>query len=327
MKRWWAAVGIAASTAAMLMGADAIPAAVGPFGERCEYIPAGPPGPAGNRLLIAGDEIDLRREGPEIKVSYRGPRCTGPQATVHNIDRVIVRDSLEGEGVEINEREGRFAPGATAEPSGSEIEFSLETDNLEVIGTPGPDSVRIHTFGGDRVALNLDRGADGRRPDYDVALTAGIPRVLLVRGSEGDDRIDARRLTGMGDDRLERVIRLFGDAGDDVIFGSPGGEWRLHDGPGDDLVFTGRGNDSVDFGRGRDTIYVGPGNDDLIYEAHFERSARQPVDPGDRLYGGPGPDQIIDLNKHADLIRCGSGFDEVEREPHDHPARDCERLR
>lgn len=327
MRARWAVAAIATAVlAAQLASGGATPAAVGPFGERCEYVEAGAPGPPGNRLVIVGDDVYVRREGPAIKVSYRGPRCTGRQATVRNIDRIVVRGSLEGEGVDVNQKEGRFAPGATPEGFGSEIEFSLETDNLEVVGTPGGDSIRVRTLAGEHVALNLNPRADGPRPDYDVTVTADIPRVLLVRGFKGGDRIDARRLTGMGDNQLRRVIRLFGDAGDDTILGSPGSEWRLKDGPGDDLVVAGSGFDSVDFGRGRDTIYGGPGGDDLIYST-WERFSGSPPDAGDRIFGGGGEDQIIDLNRHSDLIRCGSGFDEVEREPYDRPAGNCERLR
>jgi Ca2+-binding RTX toxin-like protein len=324
-----ARLGVVAAVCGLLLATSALAIGAGrrnPFDEHCTYVTAGPPGPKGNRLVIVGDEVRIHRDGPRIRVFYRGPRCTGTQATVHNIDRIVGR--TESEGIYIDQADyGRFGPGATPERFGSEIEFSLESDKVEVLGTQGPDWIRARTLPGGHVALNLDRSADGTKPDYDVTVTGKVPDALLIRGYEGNDRIDARRLTNMGDNhQLERVIRLFGDAGDDTILGSPGSEWRLKDGPGDDLVIAGAGFDSVDFGRGHDTIYGGPGGDDLIYST-WERFTGQPADAPDRIYGGGGEDQIIDLNRHSDLIRCGSGYDDVERERIDRPAADCEHLR
>jgi hypothetical protein len=297
------------------------------FGDRCEYVQAGPPGPKGNMLVVVDDAFWIERDGNEIAVRHLfGTRCVGGQATVNNVDRIVLRGDMEGEGAGIDESEGPFGPGATREGSGSEIEISFSGRILEYRGSRGPDRIVTRTLPGGRVALNLNPGADGRAPDYDVIVTDGVPEVLKVRGYKGDDRIDARRLTGMGDHQLRRVIRLFGDAGDDTILGSPGGEWRLQDGPGDDLVFAGGGFDSVDFGRGRDTIYGGPGGDDLIYST-WERFTGQPDDAPDRIFGGGGEDQIIDLNGHSDLIRCGSARDDVERERFDRVAADCEHLR
>jgi len=321
--RW--IVVVMALTLASVLATGSTPAAVGPFGERCEYVEAGAPGPRGNLLLIVdGTPIHLRRDGEAIKVSYRGPRCTGTQPTVHNIDRIVVREALESEGVEISQKEGRLGPGATPEASGSEIEISLETDRVRVGGTGGADSIRVKTLFGDHVAVNLNRRADGRHPDYDVIVTSRPPNLLKVGGGPGRDLVDARLLTGMGDTGLHRVIRLLGGRGDDVILGSPGSEWLLDDGPGDDLVVAGRGWDSVEFGRGRDTIIGGPGGDDLIYQGFFPRRDRR--DPPDRIVGGAGEDQIIDLNGSSDLIRCGPGRDEVEGEANERLSG-CERLR
>jgi Ca2+-binding RTX toxin-like protein len=322
-RRYRLAVFLAGALLLALPATGAPAPTVGPLGEHCTYRPFGPPGPAGNRLVVVGDPVFIFRDGSEIQVRYWGPRCSGPQATVHNLDRIVVRAG--GEGVSVDQGEGgRFAPGATPERGGSEIEFSLDSDRVEVVGTGGADVIRIRTRGG-RVALNLNPDLDGARPDSDLAILGGIPGVLRVRGYKGDDRIDARRLTGMGDPYLRRVIRIFGDAGDDVIFGGPGGEWRLKDGPGNDLVVAGPGEDSVDFGRGRDRVYGGPGNDDLIYST-FRRFVGTPPDAADRLYGGPGDDQISDSNGQRDRVHCGPGFDRLETDPHDRLRdSDCER--
>jgi len=317
----WIALATTALVAACALTA-AIPSAEGFFDERCEYVEAGPPGARGNRLVVVGEEISFRRDGVTIRTGYRGPRCIGPTATVHNIDRIVVRRT-EHEGVDIYQDKGRFGPGATPERFGSEIEFALETGSIEVAGTDGPDSIRVRTLPGERVALNLDVRADGPRPDYDLVLT-DIPSRVGVHGGDGDDKVDARRLTGMSGNGLYRMIRLFGEAGDDVIFGSPGSEWQIQDGRGDDLVIAGEGSDSVSFGPGRDTIVGGPGDDDLTYRGFYPRRSRR--DPPDRIFGGGGDEQIIDLNGSSDLIRCGPGRDDVERERIDRLS-DCEHLR
>ncbi|HEX5609224.1 MAG TPA: calcium-binding protein [Solirubrobacterales bacterium] len=308
---------------ALTMTGAAAPA-VDPFVEYCAYRSAGPPGPAGNRLVVKGASVYVSRQKAAIMVSYWGPDCSGPQATVDNIDRIVV--CADGEGVQIDQGVGgSFGPGATPERHGSEIEIAVEGDHVELFGTRGPDQIEIRTLPGDHVALNTDRRRDGVRPDYDLIVSGPIPRVLRVRGYKGNDRIDARRLTGMGDARLRRVIRLFGDAGDDVILGSPGGEWRLKDGPGDDLVFAGPGDDSVDLNRGHDRVYGGPGHDALFYST-YERFGGRPPDASDRLFGGRGDDVISDHNEHPDQVHCGPGFDKLDTEPHDRLRdSDCER--
>jgi hypothetical protein len=298
----------------------------GPFGEHCEYVQAGPPGPQGNKLVVGQErgEYWIVREGRDIEVrGLSGTRCEGPQATIHNIDQIVLE--ARGEPVLVDTREGPFAPGAGPERGQAEIEIRTDVKVLEYRASERGDRIVGRTLGNEDVAINVDPRADGAAPDFDI-VNRGHPAVLKLIGGDGDDRIDARRVTGMDDPQLDRVVRLFGERGDDVILGSPGQDWGVRDGPGDDVVMAGRGDDSVFFGLGHDRIYGGPGNDDLIYSA-WERFSGQPDDVSDRLYGGPGPDQIIDLNGHSDLIRCGRGFDDVERERIDRIAGDCEHLR
>jgi hypothetical protein len=295
------------------------------FTNRCEYVEAGLPGPRGNALVVASNRGEFRivREGQKIVVKNLSARCRGSQATIHNVDRIVLR--AEGEFVTVDESEGRLAPGATPEPRGSGIEVSADVRVLWYVSGAAADALFVKTLPGGRVGIDTDRRA-GPPFDFDLLLP-DRPALLKVDAGAGEDRIDARKLTNMGSNDLSRVIRLLGGSGDDVIFGSPGSEWELEDGPGDDLVYAGAGDDSVAFGRGHDTIFGGPGNDDLIYSAHERFAAHQPRDPADRIFGGGGPDQIIDLNGHSDLIRCGPGRDDVERERRDRVARDCEHLR
>jgi hypothetical protein len=295
------------------------------FTKRCEYVEAGPAGPRGNELVVASNhgEFTVAREGRRIVVRNLSARCSGTTATVHNVDRIVLR--AEGEPVTVDESEGRLGPGATRGSRRPGIEITADVRALWHASGAGADALVVRTLRSGSIGIDTDRRI-GARPDIDLMLPHR-PALLKLDGGGGDDRIDARRLTNMGSNDLSSVIRLLGGAGDDVIFGSPGSDWQLWDGPGADLVRAGAGNDSVGFGRGHDTIFGGPGNDDLIYSAHRKFSAYSPPDPADRIYGGAGPDQIIDLNGHSDLIRCGRGRDEVERERSDRIARDCEHLR
>jgi hypothetical protein len=293
----------------------AFPAASAPFiTERCEIVEAGSPGPPGNvlRVIVAGELGVYRGSGGRILPHFLGPGCPKP-VTVRDVDRM----ELAGSPVEVSEAGGRFAPGA----SGSEIKISASTDRLQYTGTSGDSRIAAATLGNGQVALDLDRRPGGRA-DYDL-FADRRPIVLRVAGGRGDDLIDVRRLTGMGDPQLHRRTRLEGNAGDDTLLGSPEVEWRLKDGGGDDLVRTGGGDDEVSLGRGRDTIYGGAGDDVISYDV-FERFTGTPPDAGDRLYGGRGDDLLSDLNRHSDLIRCGAGRDHVAPERHDHPAADCE---
>lgn len=313
-------IGIVAATAVALLAVlgltatDAGSAAVP--GERCEYVEAGPLGPQGNRFVVEGGEPWLNRKGDEI-VLHEGPlgRCSGPRPTVHNIDRIVLR----GDWPTIGERSGRFAPGATHEHSGSEIEIDVYGEALAVHGGNGRDSIRARSLAEGTVALNLNTGADGLAPDYDVRLIGAVPTEVRIDGESGDDLIDARRLAPIGDNaHLRHRVRLVGGSGDDTIFGSPGEDRRLEDGPGDDRVRAGDGDDYIEFGPGRDTIY-GEGGDDALYAEIYRRHRRIP-DPPDRLYGGPGADVIGDGNLRTDLIWCGSGLDLIDREPRDRQA-------
>jgi hypothetical protein len=282
--------------------------------ERCELVDAGPSGPPGDvlRVVVDGELGIYRGSAGRILLHYVGPRCPGP-ITVRDIDRI----ELAGSSVEVSEARGKFTPGA----SGSQIEIHARTERLEYTGTSGDSRIVATTLGNGKVALDLD-WRSGRRPGYDL-FADRRPVVLRIAGGEGDDLIDTRHLTGMGDPQLHRRTRLEGNAGDDTLLGSAEVEWRLKDGSGDDLVRSGGGNDEVSLGRGSDTVYGGAGDDVISYDV-FERFTGTPPDARDRLYAGRGDDLLSDLNRHSDLIRCGPGRDHVAPERHDHPAADCE---
>lgn len=300
---------ILASLAVTARPGAGAPAAVGPFGELCTYVEGGPPGPRGNRLVVVdeGTEPWLVRRGDEIRIREAALGCSGPQATVHNVDRIVLK--VPYSNVTLDERRGAFAPGATGERSGSEIEIDIEgAVKLTVYGRRRPDSMQIGSRANGDYALNLDRAADGRAPDSDVFVRHDGFKALRVHAGQGDDMVDARRLTGIGDNvYLKGRVRLFGGSGDDTILGGRGEE-MLFDGPGNDLIRAGGGGDFVEFGPGRDTIYGGRGDDGLFYRLPLEVS-RGRRDLPDRLFGGPGADTISDDNGQADVIHCGPGED------------------
>jgi hypothetical protein len=298
------------------------PASVsGSFAEfaSCEYVEAGPPGPVGNRLEIAAfaSQLEMFRKGERIMVRSPGTNCARFAPTVTNVDAIVLR----GESIVIDERGGLFAPGASR--GKGTIEISVYGSRVALEGTPGRDGIAAATLADGHIAIDVNRG-NGSVPDYDLDLRQGIPKVLMLKGVEGPDRLDATKLTGMGDAGLKHVLRLFGDDGDDTILGGDGAEFRVSDGRGDDLVRTGAGDDSITLGRGHDTVYGGSGDDDISYDV-FERFTGTPPDPSDRLFGGAGDDYLSDVNRHSDLLRCGPGHDRAEPEPHDRPAADCER--
>jgi len=300
----------------------------GPLGEYCRYVEAGPPGPRGNELVIFSPtgEAWIKREGREIRVTgLLRSRCSGGPPTVDNVDRILLRVpyNLGNEIARIVLRGGPFEPGATPEPSGSEIEIVADVPFLEVEGATGADSMVVRTLAGGRVGLDLSRSAARGARDYEI-LMPRPPFGLRLVGGRGRDRLDTRGLTNMGDPGWRHVIRLFGKHGADRILGGPRDEWRVEDGAGNDFVRLGGGNDEVLIGLGHDTVFGGRGRDDLTYNVYHRFGEINPPDGSDRIFGGPGKDILSDENRHRDLLRCGPGSDEFRAEPHDRPGKDCE---
>jgi RTX calcium-binding nonapeptide repeat (4 copies) len=287
--------------------------------ERCVYRRGGPPGPKGNSLLVVSYEaVGFVRRGDEIRVYTEGFRCDGLPPTVKNIDEIVVQGAEAEGGMEVDERGGRFGPGA----SGSGIKFRDYGPRMRVDGGAGRDHIVMGVSDG-RTAIDLDAGAG--RPSYDVLAMEGTPELVQIAGRQGDDFLDARRARGFGDRRHR--LKLFGGAGDDTILGSPGSDWRLIDGPGNDLVRGGAGSDTIWFDQGRDTLIGGRGNDDISYSNYSGPVGHLLPDLPDRLFGGPGDDVLEDLNRRADVLDCGPGFDILEYERPDLHARNCERER
>jgi hypothetical protein len=265
----------------------------------------------------------LQRQGRKIVFGGKLGKvpCRGPQATIYNVDRILLKADYRT--VTVDERQGSFAPGATEERFGSEIEIRAEARRFEWVGDDRRNWVLAGTLRGGRVGLQLDGVADRSAPDYDVILPQP-PNVLRLLGGHGADRLSSRRLINMGDHSLHRVIRLFGEQGDDTLLGGPRDEWRIEDGAGDDLIATGGGSDEISLDVGHDTAYGGGGNDNVYYAVYEGSSSRLRPDVSDRLFGESGEDLLSDENRHRDLLDCGPGKDIALREKHDRPDGNCE---
>jgi hypothetical protein len=315
----------AACLLAVLSLSTGTPSAAIFSGEGCKYVEAGPPGPKGNRLLVVGyGEPQLRRKGDALVVREGPIGCGRTRVPVDSVDRVVIK--AEGSNVAVDERGGRFGPGATLERDGSEIEIDVREAAVFRLYRGARDSVtRIGVGADDSVDFNLNPAGDGHHRDSDVLIAKDELERIKVFAGEGDDLIDSRRLTGIPDSRDGfPVIRLAAGPGQDGLLGGREGE-ALYDGPGDDLVRAAGGDDYVGFGPGRDTVYGGRGDDALVFTSPLEVADGR-RDPADRIFAGPGADVIQDDNGYLDLIRCGPGRDLLDAHGPDR-GRHCEKVR
>lgn len=97
----------------------------------------------------------------------------------------------------------------------------------------------------------------------------------IIRGTDGDDLIDADYIDAQGDQvdnpdqdwpgrgPLDDIIKA--GAGDDTVYAGKGDDLVLA-GPGDDLVYGGEGNDTLFGGEGNDTLFGEEGDDKLVGE-------------------------------------------------------------
>ncbi len=308
---------------ALLIAAAAL-APVSAAGEEasppaCRYVEAGPQGLRGNLLHVGEGDRDtaIFRVGAAIVVSGGGRGCEGALATVRNVDRIVV--DAEGATLYVDERAGRFAPGATLEQGGSEIEIFVRGKRVEVDGSRGDDRMRASTLSGGRVGVDLNAPSEPTRGDVDLMLLDPSPEDLGLRGRGGGDLIDARGVGGQGGAASHRILRLYGGPGSDALLGSTWGDF-LVDGRGDDLTRAGSGNDRVALARGRDLVQGGSGDDNVVYLGAGR-------DGSDTLFGGPGDDELSDLNETADALLCGRGVDTVTTDKVDGLVVGCERQR
>lgn len=331
----------------------------------CAYREAGPAGPRGNLMKIriaarAGIEaVFLEQWGERLRVFATdfGPGeddpkafefsredawaipCSGTTPTVRNLDRIDLRSSRSIPWIKIDaSRAGRhlmFAPGATPERSGSEIEIRLMTPadtlrprgSLAVTGTDRDDHITVGSRKG-RVVVNFNHGREGRFPDADI--TPGpAPAAVGIYTRGGNDIVNGLG-AGAGTSGLDPStwLDMDGGAGRDRLTGHDGRN-TIMGGPGSDVVRGGLGGDlmvwssyGLSGGPGRDRVYGGPGNDDFG-GINISGSDRD----GDRVYGGTGFDSFWGYrNGDADVIDCGPGGEgETQFDPRLDSLKRCRR--
>lgn len=146
----------------------------------------------------------------------------------------------------------------------------------------GPAEVTVYAGDGDDFidagVVNLGVGTEG-------ATIEGGPGANIIRGTSGDDTIDA------GGSRDGRWSRVWGLAGSDDITGSSYPDSPLE-------AFGGEGSDTLTAGVSKARLFGGPGVDYLI-GANFD----------DVLGGGPGAD-FVGGSGGDDVLWGGPGNDE-----------------
>ena len=160
---------------------------------------------------------------------------------------------------------------------------------------------------------------------------------VAMGGGNADDRLRV-------DDTVAGSLDLSGGAGRDLVRVASGahGYNSIFAGPGRDRILAGAGGGTLWGGTGRDEIYGGPGDetsrrggkdlvrtgegDDIAYVDDDFSSQDRPFSTRNRIYLGPGIDEISASNGHRDgLLNCGRGGDDeaivdaVDSEP-----RSCE---
>ena len=254
-------------------------------------------GGAGNDTLVGGAGADRLAGGSGADwVSYLGSnkgvtvdlsngRSEGGHAEgdaiadVENVRGSGHADLLAGDG-RANHLEGQGADDELRGNAGDDIlDGGAGSDRLA--GGAGAD--RLAGGAGEDVAA-FEQSSAGVTVRLHSALLQGgeaegdtFAAMVTVNYIDGDGEIkqesvpDIEHLTGSAhDDTLagdSRANRLEGGAGDDRLYGGPGGgDDLLRGGPGADALYGGTGNDDVmEGGAGADTLRGGPGADTVSY--------------------------------------------------------------
>ncbi|MCC7259650.1 MAG: M10 family metallopeptidase C-terminal domain-containing protein [Alphaproteobacteria bacterium] len=140
--------------------------------------------------------------------------------------------------------------------------------------------------------------------DRTIGTSAGenlfLPSALpWVEGREGNDTIFGNS--------IPTPAALFGNQGDDLIYGGEGGDTMLG-GQDDDRLYGYGGNDGIYGGLGQDTLY-GSRGDDLIVGG-VSPTLMGAADLGNALYGNQGDDSLYG-GIAADSLYGGQGSDQL----------------
>ncbi len=111
------------------------------------------------------------------------------------------------------------------------------------------------------------------------------------------------------------LCTLQGTTGNDDLNGTTRG----------DFVCLRGGRDRVATGSGADTVNAAAATTSALAKVVFSPRGKGPL--GSSISTGAGADRILALNGRRDVIRCGSGRDDVSADRFDRVSRDCERVR
>ena len=202
------------------------------------------------------------------------------------------------------------------------LTVSLSGGNMIVQGTSAAESFTIYQ---DTVAnpdkVYADSNLNGLRDAGDVGFTVDqITGSVKVYGGVGADDITIEGNSSsmpLGDTPVEEHCEVYGQAGNDTIWGGDYGDLLWGDG-GNDFLAGWDGNDTVYGGYGgTDTLWGGNGND-LMYggdnaiggTVEVEADTIFGDDGNDSIYGEGGNDTLIP-GFGADFVAGGAGNDTI----------------
>jgi len=187
--------------------------------------------------------------GGQVRFGAIPVPCGG--ATSTNTDSISIAGNAGTiEQLTLDQREGFFGPGATAEANTPEIEIATSlgdaTDRVVVYGTEGPDYMAAGQNG-------IATSSDG---DVDITFSPSA-FALDVHLLGGDDYFNGRGESGAG-------LHFLGPI---VLTGGPGSELLLRGSSEPDSIEGGPGNDELRGEQATDLLDGGEGNDRLFAAA------------------------------------------------------------
>ena len=173
------------------------------------------------------------------------------------------------------------------------------------------------TFRDDGAPLTAGAGCAQAGPSEVTCTLTPLLRVQIELG-DGDDEATAA---------LAIASKVSGDAGNDLLHGTPGAD-HLSGGAGADTLDGGDGDDRLDGGGDDDRLLGGAGDDSLTGDNTLLAETGDDVLDGgagtDTFDGGDGDDAIAARDAVRDTVACGLGADSGEADLEDDVAADCE---
>jgi Ca2+-binding RTX toxin-like protein len=159
--------------------------------------------------------------------------------------------------------------------------FNPGTNILLVRGTAGNDNVILDRINATTIIVKMN----GVTKSF---LYSSFQKIVVIAGA-GDDIVTVRA-------SVTKVAELFGDAGNDQLFG----------GKADDIVHGGDGNDRLSGGAGHDVLRGGSGNDRILGDAGHDFLSGG--DGHDQIWGEAGNDKLFG-EAGNDFLSGGAGND------------------